>query len=183
MSWNYSESGSFGRRHWRAFVTIASAVAAILAWGVYVLLWFIGNAESSGLVPTTLGLWSFSNLVAFLLYGIFWELLLAGPLLVVAAGAGWVWLKKLPYEEAAGRRFSGHSRSTGGGLSLLIFIAICIKVFLDGKWNVPIASFTLDYVVGSAFIILEWGLITVAIPAALALVWWGTRATKRVESG
>src|SRR5712664_3669840 len=43
----------FMRKHWRTVATFA--VAAILAVGsaVYVFLWFVGNAQSTGLVPRT----------------------------------------------------------------------------------------------------------------------------------
>lgn len=55
----------------------------------------------------------------------------------------------LPGEERGGYRFGGGSRSTGGGggFSLLLFVAFCIKVYIDGKWNVAIGTFTLNYAV------------------------------------
>ncbi len=152
-------------------------VAGILAFAgaVYVFLWFVGNAQSTGLVPRTLGLWTMANLVNFILNAIFWELLLIGIPVVVVAVAGWLWWKRLPDEERRGYRFFGkRSRRTrgGGGVSLLFFVAFCIKVYLDGNWNVAIATFTLDYVVGSMILILEWVLIIFGIPIAIGVIWW-----------
>jgi hypothetical protein len=46
---------------------------------------------------------------------------------------------------------------------------------VDGYWNTAIASFTLDYVVGSMVTILIWIAAIVAIPAIIALIWWITR--------
>lgn len=59
-----------------------------------------------------------------------------------------------------GHRFGRKGSAGCGGVSLLFFIAFCIKAFIDGKWNVPIATFTLDYAVGSVITILVWGLIS-----------------------
>jgi hypothetical protein len=169
MSELSSQSRGFVRRHWKAYSIIGTAVGAIVAWGVYVFLWFVGNAQSSSLVPRELGLWTTSNLVAFIVNGAFWELLLVGAPAILAAGVGWTWLSRLPEEERRVRHF--RNRSSGGGLSLFFFVAFCIKVFLDGNWNIPIASFTLDYVIGSLLVIAEWSLIIFRIPAALWLAW------------
>jgi hypothetical protein len=168
------------RKHWRAAAAFATGAALAFAGAVYVFQWFAGNAQSSGLAPSTLGLWTMSHLVTFILYLVLWELLLIGvPVAIVAGVLGWRWWKRLPEEERR-LKFTGRKRSTGGGGgSLLFFIAFCIKVYVDGKWNVPIATFTLDYVVGSVITILVLVVIIVGIPAAIALTWWIRREVKK----
>jgi len=168
------------RRHWGSCAMLALAVALAITEGVYVFLWFVGHAESSGMVPRILGLWTMANLVTFILYAVFWELLLVGVPIAVVALVGWLWWKRLPEEERTGDQFGGRKRSAGGGgVSLLFFIGFCIKVFIDGKWNVLIATFSLDYVVGSMITILVWGLIIFGIPIAIGLIWWITREMKK----
>jgi len=132
------------------------------------------------MVPSILGLWTMANLVTFIVYAVLWELLLIGVPIAIAGVIGWRWWKRIPREEWRGYRFSGRKRTSGGGgASLLFFVAFCIKVFVDGKWNVPIATFTLDYVVGSIITILVLGLIIVGIPATIGLTWWISREPKK----
>src|SRR5712692_10649681 len=94
-----SEWKRFMRKHWRTVATFA--VATILAVGsaVYVFLWFVGNAQSTGLVPRTLGLWTMANLVNFILNAIFWELLLVGIPVVVAVVVAWLGCERRSGEE------------------------------------------------------------------------------------
>lgn len=171
----------FARRHLGAIGVFVTAAVLIVAWAVYVFWWFTGNAQSTGLVPGSLGLWTTGNLISFILYSIFWEALLVG--IPVAAGGvvAWLWWKRLPFEERTGPRMRGRSKSAGGsgGISLFFFIAFCIKVYLDGNWDVPIATFTLNYVVGSMITILEWIAVIFGIPAAIALTWWLSREAKK----
>jgi hypothetical protein len=169
-----SDWGKFLRKHWKIFAIFV--VVAILAFigAVYVFLWFTGNAQSTGLVPTTLGTWTMNNLVMFILNAIFWELLLIGVPVIIGAIIGWQWWKRLPEEEKTGYHFGKGSRSNtaGGAISPLLFIAFAIKVYVDGNWNSAISSWKLDYVVGSMFTILLWIVAIAAIPAIIGIVWW-----------
>jgi hypothetical protein len=175
-----SENGSgvwkkFLRKHRTMVALFVLAAILVVVGAVYVFLWFVGDAQSIGMVPPTLGLWSMGHFVTFILHMIFWELLLIGIPVILAAVAGWLWWRNLPVEEKKEYHFFGkRSRATsgGGGISLLFFIAFCIKVFIDGKWNVAIASWTFDYVVYSMFWILVWILVIFGIPAAIAGIWW-----------
>jgi hypothetical protein len=172
---------SFMRRHRGAVAALVLAVALAFVDAVYVFLWFVSSSQSSGMVPATLGQWTMANLVTFILYAVFWELLLVGVPIAVAAVAFWRWWRRLPDGERGRGRFGGGSRSTGGGggFSLLLFIAFCIKVYIDGKWDVAIGTFSLNYVVDSMVTILVWSLIIFGIPAAIALTWWLSRQMKK----
>ena len=98
---------------------------------------------------------------------IFRELILIGIPVVVGVRAGWLW-----WEETARR---GEKRAP----LLWQTVARAIKVYLDGNWNVAIANFTLDYVVESMVLILEWLLVIFGIPVTIGVIWWIRHETKK----
>ncbi len=169
-----AEWKTFMRKHWSMVAALAVACILVVVGAVYVIWWFARDAQSTGLVPTTLGLWTMANLVNFILNAIFWELVLIGIPLVVVAVAVWQWWKRLPGEERGRYGFGNGSRTTsgGGGASFLLFIAFCVKVYLDGNWNVAISTWTVNYVVDSMILIMEWAAVILAVPAAIGLAWW-----------
>jgi hypothetical protein len=171
-----SDWKEFLRKHWAMIAAFVVAVILAIGGAVYVFWWFAGNAQTIGLVPkTTLGDWTMGHLVTFILYLIFWELLFIGIPAVVGAVLGWQWWKRLPEEEKKEYHFFGRgsrSRDAGGAISPLLFIAFAIKVYVDGKWNVRMSTWTLDYVVGSMITILLWTVIIFGIPIAIGLIWW-----------
>jgi uncharacterized membrane protein len=173
----------FLAKHWKIFILFV--VGAIIAFigAILVFLWFVGEAQSSSLVPTILGLWTMGYLVTFLLNLIFWELLFVGIPVALAAVAVWMWWRKLPLEERKGYRFfNNRSRASNGGnaISLFVFIAFCIKVYIDGNWNTAFLTWTLDYLVYSVVTVMAWILIIIGIPVALGLIWWISRGRKHI---
>ena len=62
-----SQWGKFLRKHWAAFAAFIAAAILAFAGAVYVFVWFTGNAQSTGLVPAALGMWTMGNIVAFIL--------------------------------------------------------------------------------------------------------------------
>ncbi len=176
-----SESGSEGwkkflRKHWNMLVLFIVGVILAAIGAILVFLWFVRDAQSTGLVPTTLSQWTMGYFVTFLLHLIFWEALLIGVPVIIAAVAGWLWWKRIPAEERKEYHFFGkRSGATGGGggaLSLLHFIVFCIKVFTDGNWDVAFAAWTFDYLVYSCLWALIWILVIFAIPISLGIIWW-----------
>jgi uncharacterized MAPEG superfamily protein len=173
------ETGSdwkkFIRKHWNIFAVFA--VLAVLAFvgAVYVFVWFVGNAQSTGMVPATLSIWTMDNVLMFILHALFWELLLIGVPAIIAAVVTWQWWKRLPAEEKKEYNLFGkrsRSNSAGGAISTLLFIAFAIKVYVDGNWNTAISSWTLNYVIGSMITIIVWIVAITAIPTAIGGIWW-----------
>jgi hypothetical protein len=172
----------FLRTHWKMVVLFAAAAVLVSIGAVLVWLWFAGDAQSTGMVPTSLGLWTMGHLVTFILHLMFWEVLFIGAPAIIAAVAGWLWWRKLPDEERKEYHFFGaRSRTTGGGgsISLLFWIAFGIKIFLDGNWNVAFSTWTFNYLVYSCLTVLVWILVILGIPMALGLIWWINHEMKK----
>jgi drug/metabolite transporter superfamily protein YnfA len=169
----------FLRKHWKILVLFVAAAVLAIIGAILVFLWFVGDAQLTGLVPTTLGLWTMGYLVTFLLHLILWEVLFIGiPVIVAIAAIYLLWWKKLPDEERSeykrkhlfGKR--SHGRDQGGAITLLVNIVFIIKVYLDGNWNVPFATWTFDYLVYSYLLAFIWIAIIFGIPLTIGAIWW-----------
>jgi hypothetical protein len=168
-----SRWSQFLRRHWPAFAAFIAAAILAFAGVVYVFVWFTGNAQSTGLVPAALGMWTMGNTISFILHAIFWELVLIGIPVAIGAVVAWQWWKRLPDAEKNGLSWKqSRSSSAGGAISPLLFLVFALKVYVDGNWNVAITTYTLDYVVGSMITILVWIVAIFAIPATIGIIWW-----------
>lgn len=173
----------FVKNHWSmlAYWIIAAVVAVVGA--VLVYLWFVGEAQSIEMVPAVLGQWSMSHLVTFILHLVMWEVLIIGIPVAIAAIVGWLWWKRIPDAEREEYKFFGKGSRTergGSGVSVLFFVAFCLKVYIDGNWNVAIATYTLDYVVNSMITIMVWTAVIFGIPAIIiGLIWLSREITKK----
>ena len=176
----------FLRNYWKMLVIVIVAAIVAVVGAILVFLWFAGNAQTTGLVPATLGLWTMGHLVSFLLWLILWEFLLIGiPVIIALAAIYFLWWKKLPDEERKeyrrGHLFGNRSRRSDGGnaISFIIFIGLIIKVYIDGKWNTPFAAWTFNYLIYSILWIIIGIAIIIGIPIALGGTWWIRREIKK----
>jgi len=191
MMENGSESSE---KIWKKFLRIhlkmlvVFVVVAILAvtGAILVFLWFVGDAQATSLIPGSLNLWNLGYLITFLLHMIFWEIVFIGiPLIITALAIFFLWWKKLPTQERHeyrhGHLFGKQSRSRdgGGAITFLINIGFIIKVYLDGNWNVPFASWTFDYLVYSYLWVIIWMVIIFGIPLVIGTVLWLHREMKK----
>ena len=187
MTETRSKNGSEGwrrflRRHRNMFLLFVTGAILAFIGAILVFLWFVGQAQSTNMVPSTLNIWTMGNLVTFLLNLIFWEVLLIVIPVIIAVVAVWSWWRRLPLEERNEYRFfrtRSRSRSGGNAFSILVFIAFVIKIFLDGNWNLPFASWTFNYLVYSYLTALIWILIIFGIPILIGIIWWFSQGKKK----
>jgi hypothetical protein len=167
-----SSEKQFLKRHWRIMSVFALIITVGAIEAIFVLLWFVATAQSTGLVPAVLGQWSIGYVVTFILHLIFWELLLVGSwILVVVAVVIIRWYQKLPEEERGGKPKRG-KREGGDAIGILVGLTWLIVVWLDGRWNLAFQSWTLNNWVYSFLAAVAWDLLIFGIPIALAFIWW-----------
>jgi hypothetical protein len=177
----------FVRKHWKMLVVFVVAAIVAATGAILVFLWYVGNAQTTGLIPTTLGSWALGHVISFIVWMILWEFLLIGiPVIIMLAAIYFLWWKKLPADEKEEYRrghlfFGKPSRRSDGGnaISFIVFIGLIIKVYIDGKWNTPFATWTFDYLVYSILWIFIAIVIIVGIPLALGGTWWLRREMKK----
>jgi hypothetical protein len=191
MMENASEIGEktwkkFLRNHWKMLVIFIVVAIVAVVGAILVFLWFAGNAQTTGLIPATLGLWTMGHLVSFLLWLILWEFFLIGiPVIIALAAIYFLWWKKLSGEERIeyrrGHLFGNRSRRSDGGnaISFIVFIGLIIKVYIDGKWNTPFAAWTFNYLIYSILWIIIGIAIIIGFPIALGGTWWIRREIKK----
>ena len=176
----------FLQKHWKMVTVISTAAALAVIGAIYVLVWFVGNAQATGLIPRTLALWSVGTIVMFLLNLILWEILyIAIPVIIFVIIIYLLWWKKIPAQERQEyhqkKLFGKRSRSRDGGSAFTFFlnIGVAIKVYLDGNWNVPISTWTFNYLIVSYLWVLFWILVIFGIPILLGGIWWLHREVKK----
>ena len=94
-----SDWKSFMRKHWKIVTAFVVAGILVVIGAIYVFLWFTADAQTTGLVPSIIGLWTMGNTVSFILHLIFFELIFIGIPAIIGAVAGWQWWKRLPEQE------------------------------------------------------------------------------------
>ena len=176
----------FLRNHWKILVVFVIAAIVFIAGALVIFVWFMEDAQLTGLVPLTLDLWTMEYLVTFLLHLIFWEILfIIIPVIITIVAIYLLWWKRLPEEERkeykSGHLFGKHSKKTdgGGAISLLINIGFIIKVYLDGNWDVAFATWKFDYLINTWLWALVWILIIFGIPILLGAIWWISNKMKK----
>jgi len=176
----------FLRKHWKMLILFVVAAIVAITGAILIFLWFVGDAQVTGLVPASVGLWAMGHLVTFLLHLIFWEVLFIGiPVIIIVLAIYFIWWKRLPDEERKKYRrrhlFGKPSRRSDGGnaISFFVFIGLIIKVYFDGKWNTPFATWTFNYLVYSILWVIIGIVIIFGIPIALGGTWWIRREMKK----
>lgn len=165
----------FVRRHWKMTLLTVGGIAAAAVAALLVFLWFVADAQATGLVPSGLGEWTVGHVLAFILNAILWELLLVASWVIPIGVAGYfLWYNKLPDEER--KEYEGgprRAKSTGanGGISFFIGLVWFVIVWLDGKWNLAFQDWTFNDWVYSWIAAGLAVLLIAGVPAMIYLIW------------
>ena len=174
---------NFVRKHWKAVLLLVLIGIAVFIGSIYVLLWFIGYSEFGGHGTWAFNSWSMASNIDFLLNLILWEFLIIGiPVIAIGLVVFFQWWNKFPDEEKEGLEKHGYKKRKnqrrmayggGGGLiGIVVFIAFCIIIYLDGNWSTPLGNLPYSYFVYTWLTGLMWVLIICGIPLVLILFFW-----------
>ena len=174
---------SFARKHWKAVGLLLGTAIGIFIGSILVLLWFIGYSDIGGHGLWTFDKWSMATIIDFLLNLILWEFLIIGiPIIAIGVVVFFQWWKKLPDEEQEDLEKHGYKKpknlrrmAYGGGsalIGILVFVAFCVVIYLDGNWSTALADLTYSYLIYTWLTGLMWVLIIGGIPLALIVFFW-----------
>jgi hypothetical protein len=154
-----------------AVVFAALAIAAV-AEAVLVLLWVVADMQSLGLIPATLGLWSVGNIITFILHLLFWEIVLVGLWVLVAAAVVYLkWYSNLPEEDKFPKRERGR-REQGGAFGFVVGITWLIIIWFTGRWDLTFNVWTVNDWVFTWLWAMFWDLLIIGIPVLLYFIYW-----------
>lgn len=171
---------TFIQRHWHLFIAFIGVMVLAIIGAILVFLWVVQNVQLAGIVPESLGLWSMNSLIMFILNLLLWEFIYIGiPIIVFVLLVYGLWWKRLPdiereeYKEK--KLFSSsksHKSDAGGAISFLTTVFFVFKVYLDGNWETPFATWNFNYLVYSYLWAFIWVAVIFGIPLLIGGSWW-----------
>ena len=149
------------------------AIVILFIIAVIVVIWHIQTTPIGNYGNATIDQWSLDWIVGFFIVLILWELLFVGiPAGLFFGLGGYLWWQGLPDDDKERCKEydkKGHkSRNAGGGCGLVLFIAYCIYIAIDGNYYAAFGSQPYNYWVYSYLLTIVWLLIIVGIPIAIA---------------
>ncbi len=162
----------FLKRHWKMTIVFAAVFAIAVTTAVLVFLWFVEMAQTTALVPSTLGDFTVGYLITFILHVIFWELLFVGSWVLVIVVVTYIkWYNKLPQEERMKESKRG-TREEGDAIGFLIGVFWLIIIWTSGRWDLAFNAWTLTDWVISWLTAVGWVFVVFGIPIAIYFVYW-----------
>lgn len=168
------------REHWKTFAIMIAAGICVVIGALLVLIWFIETSTLGGMGEWTFNDWTLNYVVGFIILIILWELLFVGiPTGLFFGVGGYLWWRRLPDEEK--QEFKDRDKKEkehkglktgggGGGFGLVMFIAFCIYVAVDGNYNARFADLPYSYFIYSWLLTFMWMIIVLGIPAGIVLL-------------
>ena len=162
----------FLQKYWRTAVVFAALAIAAVVEAALVLLWVVADMQALGLIPATLGLWSVGYIITFILYLLFWEIVLVGLWVLVAAAVVYLkWYSNLPEEDKFPKRERGR-REQGDAFGFFVGITWLIIIWVTGRWDVTFTAWTVNDWVFTWLWAVFWDLLIIGIPMLLYFIYW-----------
>jgi hypothetical protein len=168
---------NFLRKYWKMTTVMVALIIVAIAEALVVLLWVIADMQTLGLIPATLGLWSVGHIITFILHIIFWELLLVGIWVIVAAMIFYLkWYNNLPEEDKFPKRERGR-REEGDAFGFFIGITWLIIIWFTNRWDVTFNAWTVNDWVFTWLSAVFIDLLIIGIPVLLYFIYWIRKET------
>jgi hypothetical protein len=162
----------FLQKYWKMAVVFAALAIAAVVEAVLVLLWVVADMQSLSLIPSTLGLWSVGYIITFILHLLFWEIVLVGLWVLVAAAVVYLkWYANLPEEDKFPKRERGR-REQGDAFGFFVGITWLIIIWVTGKWNLTFNAWAVNDWISTWLWAVFWDLLIIGIPVLLYFVYW-----------
>ncbi len=154
-------------------IVCIAAIVVLCYIAVIVVIWHIETTPIGNYGTATIDQWSLDWIVGFVIVLILWELLFVGlPAGLFFGLGGYFWWQRLPADEKEWykkeEKKSHKSRNAGGSFGLVLFIAYCIYIAIEGNYYTAFGSLPYTYWVYSYLLTMVWLLIIIGIPIAIA---------------
>ncbi|MFX1577150.1 MAG: hypothetical protein ACFFCF_08235 [Promethearchaeota archaeon] len=178
---------NLARQYWYIAVIFGIILVGAIIGFILTLDWYVKVSAIGGFGTWTFNEFSLGEAVLWCLFFVLWLLLFVGLPTIAAGGlvAAITWFVVLPPEikaeiKAQPKSVAGTKETGGsGGFSFLLFIGVCLKIWLDGNWFTKFASLPIGYFIYTWLFVLVWALIIFGIPAAIiGLIWFATKYKK-----
>lgn len=167
-------------RYWYVLIAFGILFVAAAIGGILTVNWYVGTSALGGYGTWTFDQFSLGTAIVYCLWGVLWMLLfvILPTLGVIGLILGITWVAVLAPEvkEELRIRFKTprpSKRSSGsGGFGFLLFIGVCLFVFIDGNWLTPFGSLSIGYFIQASIIVFIWASIIFGIPAIIIAILW-----------
>ena len=167
-------------RYWYFLIIIGIIVIGATIGFILTFNWYVATSAIGGFGTWTFDQFSLATAILWCLYLCLWTLLFVvlPTLAVFGLLIEIMWFAVLPDDVKANiksemRRPRPRKRESGsGGFGFLLFVGLCIFVFIDGNWWTPFGSLSLGYFAGAWITVFMWVFILFGIPAGIIGILW-----------
>ncbi|MCK4953696.1 hypothetical protein KAS14_07930 [Candidatus Bathyarchaeota archaeon] len=177
-------------RYWYFVLIFGLLIVGAIIGFILTLDWYIDTSAIGGYGSWTFDQFSLGTTIVWVIFLFLRTLLIVALPTLAVAGilVAIIWFVILPPElkEEIKTSFKtprpGKRSSGGGGFGFLLFIGVCIYVYVDGNWLTEFGSLTYGYFMNAWITVFKWVLIIFGIPAVIIGIIWFVRKYGRSDS-